>query len=214
MAGAVNHREPGRGRRAERRRYDSPVRRQQVAETRERILGAASALVHGFPTWDWRALTFRAVAERAGVSERTVYRHFATERELRDAVMRRLEEEAGVAYEGVGLDDLADVAALVFSSLSSFAVSPPVVDDPTFVAEDQLRRDALRDAVDRGGGRLDRRRAPDGGRPPRRALERAFVRAPRRAVGALRPTTRPARSRGRSGCSCGAIRAGSSPRRT
>ena len=33
------------------------------------------------------ALTVRAVAERAGVNERTVYRHFANERELRDAVM-------------------------------------------------------------------------------------------------------------------------------
>ena len=83
---------------------------------RERILGAAATLVRGFPTWDWRGLTFRAVAERAGVSERTVYRHFATERELHDAVMRRLEQEAGVSYEGVGLDDLADVAALVFSA--------------------------------------------------------------------------------------------------
>jgi AcrR family transcriptional regulator len=130
-----------------RRGYDSPVRRRQVAETRERILTAASALAHDLPTWDWRALTFRAVAARAGVSERTVYRHFATERDLRDAVMRRLEEEAGVSYEGLGLDDLGAVTALVFSSLSSFAVSPTVMDDPTFAAEDQLRRDALRVAV-------------------------------------------------------------------
>jgi AcrR family transcriptional regulator len=130
-----------------RRQYDSPVRRRQAAETRERILDAASALVHGFSTWDWRALTFRAVAERAGVSERTVYRHFRTERELRDAVMRRLEEEAGVSYEGVGLDDLPEITALVFAARASFAASPTVVDDPTFVAEDRLRRDALRDAV-------------------------------------------------------------------
>ena len=48
-----------------RRRYDSPVRRQQAAETRARILAAGSALVHGYPTWDWRELTFRAVAEKA-----------------------------------------------------------------------------------------------------------------------------------------------------
>jgi AcrR family transcriptional regulator len=134
------------------RAYDSPVRRAQVAETRERIVTAASALVHELPTWDWRALTFRAVAEQAGVSERTVYRHFTTERELRDSVMRRLEEEAGVSYDGLALDDLADVTALVFSSLSSFAVSPTVVDDPTFVAEDRLRQDALREAV-RGAAR-------------------------------------------------------------
>ena len=131
----------------ERRRYDSPVRRRQVAETRERILGAASALVREFAGWDWHGLTFRALAERAGVSERTVYRHFATERELRDAVMRHLEEEAGVSYEGLVLDELADVTALVFSARGSFAVSPAVVADPTFVAEDQLRRDSLRDAV-------------------------------------------------------------------
>jgi AcrR family transcriptional regulator len=134
----------------QRRQYDSPTRRRQTAETRDRILGAASALVHGFPTWDWGALTFRAVAERARVSERTVYRHFPTEREVRDAVMRRLEEEAGVSYEGLGLDDLAAVTALVFSARASFAASPTIVDDPTFAAEDRLRRDALRDAVAAG----------------------------------------------------------------
>jgi AcrR family transcriptional regulator len=139
--------DPDAGRAPERRRYDSPARRAQVAETRARILDAASALVHELPTWDWRALTFRAVAGRAGVSERTVYRHFASDHELRDAVMRRLEGEAGVSYVGLSLDTLADVTALVFSSLSSFAVSPTVMDDPTFVAEDQLRRDALREAV-------------------------------------------------------------------
>ena len=72
------------------------LRRAQMAETRERILAAGSALVHEFKSWDWRPLTFRAVAERAGVGERTVYRHFATERELRDAVMTRCEQEAGV----------------------------------------------------------------------------------------------------------------------
>ena len=44
----------------------------------------------------------RAVAERAGVNERTVYRHFTNERGLRDAVMHRLEEQAGI-----DLDDAA-----------------------------------------------------------------------------------------------------------
>jgi AcrR family transcriptional regulator len=46
------------------------------------------------PTWDWDGLTFRALAERAEVSERTVYRHFPTERKLHDAVMERREDEA------------------------------------------------------------------------------------------------------------------------
>jgi AcrR family transcriptional regulator len=131
------------------RRYDSPVRRQQQAETRERILAAASELVHGFATWDWRGLTFRAVAERAGVGERTVYRYFPSERQLHDAVMQRLEHEAGISYEEVDLTNLAEVAARILSSLSSFAVGESVTtpDDPTFVAVDRRRQAALRRAV-------------------------------------------------------------------
>jgi AcrR family transcriptional regulator len=134
---------------AERRRYDSPVRRQQAAETRARIVTAGSELVHEFATWHWDALTFRAVAERAGVSERTVYRHFPTEQHLHDAVMARLEEEAGITYEEVDLDNLADITARVFSSRRSFAAREAVdaPHDPTFVAVDQRRRDALLRAV-------------------------------------------------------------------
>jgi AcrR family transcriptional regulator len=57
-----------------RRTYDSPVRRQRAAATRERILTSGAELLHGFPTWNWSELTVRAVAERAAVTERTVYR--------------------------------------------------------------------------------------------------------------------------------------------
>ena len=65
---------------------------ERAAETRERIITAGAELLHGFPVWNWRALTVRGVAERAGVNERTVYRYFASERELRDAVLARLEQ--------------------------------------------------------------------------------------------------------------------------
>lgn len=132
-----------------RRRYDSPIRRQRAAETRARILTAGSDLVHELPSWDWREVTFRAVAERAGVGERTVYRHFPTERHLRDAVMQRLEEEAGVSYDDVTLANLPALTARVFASLHSFAVQDAVVgsDDPTFNAADERRRAALRRAV-------------------------------------------------------------------
>ena len=132
-----------------RRRYDSPVRRQKAGETRARIISAGSELVHEFATWDWRELTFRAVAERAGVGERTVYRHFPTERHLHDAVMQRLEEDAGIKYEDVGLANLGDVTARVFAARNSFAV-PGSLDepaDPTFVVVDERRRRALLRAV-------------------------------------------------------------------
>lgn len=131
----------------ERRAYNSPVRRQQAAETRARILAAGSALVHGFERWDWRELTVRAVAREAGVSERTVFRHFADEAELRSAVMQRLHEEAGVATDDISLDRFADLAGQVFAYLASFAARPRPHRDPTFGAADRAVREGLVAAV-------------------------------------------------------------------
>jgi AcrR family transcriptional regulator len=132
-----------------RRAYDSPARRRQAAETRDRIVAAGVDLAHGFATWDWRELTFRAVAERAGVGERTVYRHFPTERHLHDAVMQRLEGEAGITYEDVDLDNLTEVTGRVFASLQRFTVndSTRAPGDPTFSGVDERRRRALLRAV-------------------------------------------------------------------
>jgi len=130
-----------------RRRYDTTLRRQQAAGTRERIVAAGSALLHRSPIRDWRSLTLRAVAERAGVNERTVYRHFANERALRDAVMHRLEEEAGIDLTGLRLEDVADVAARIFEHVSAYPrkARPPL--DPTLTEASQRQRKALLRAV-------------------------------------------------------------------
>jgi AcrR family transcriptional regulator len=132
-----------------RRAYDSPARRQKTAETRERIIAAGTDLAHGFATWDWGELTFRAVAERARVGERTVYRHFPTERHLHDAVMQRLEDEAGITYEDVDLQNLAEVTGRVFASLQRFTVSDSIrtPGGPTFAGVDERRKNALLRAV-------------------------------------------------------------------
>lgn len=105
--------------------------------------------MHEYRTWDWRDLTFRAVAERAGVGERTVYRHFPTERELHDAVMRRLEDEADVSYDDVDLTNLTDTTARFFASLQRFTIDESVrtPSDPVFVGADERRRQALQRAV-------------------------------------------------------------------
>lgn len=131
------------------RPYRSRVREQKTADTRERIVCAGVAIVEGLSDLDWSAMTFQAVAEGAGVSKRTVFRHFATERDLHDAVMQRFQERAGVSYEHVDLAGVAAVARRVFEALSSFAVSSWTVepDDPTFTAMDRARGDALRGAV-------------------------------------------------------------------
>lgn len=132
-----------------RRRYDNRARAEKAAQTRERIVAAGSDLVHTFDSWNWRDLTFRSVAERAGVGERTVYRHFPTERHLHDAVMQRLESEAGISYDDVDLGNLGEVTARVFASLQRFAVRESVDTprDPTFVGVDARRREALLRAV-------------------------------------------------------------------
>jgi len=130
-----------------RRRYDTTLRRQQAAATRERIVAAGSELLHGSPIRDWRALTVRAVAERAGVNERTIYRHFANERALRDAVMQRLEEESGVDLAGMRLEDVADAAARIFEHVSAYPRRPRPPLDPTLTAAGQRQRKALLDAV-------------------------------------------------------------------
>jgi AcrR family transcriptional regulator len=147
-----------------RRRYDSPARRERAAATRERIIDAGARLVRGFTTWDWDELTFRAVAERAGVSERTVYRNFPSERHLHDAIMARLEDQAGISYDDVELDNLADVTARVFASLRRFAIKDTIGTPrgPAFAGADARRHDALNRAVTA--------RAPELPDPQRRAL--------------------------------------------
>jgi AcrR family transcriptional regulator len=130
-----------------RRPYDSTLRRQRAAETQERIVAAGTDILRGSSVRDWRALTVRAVAERAGVNERTVYRHFVNERRLRDAVMHRLEREAGIDLAGLRLEDVADVTARIFEQVSTHPLEarPPM--DPTLAEAGQRERDALLAAV-------------------------------------------------------------------
>jgi AcrR family transcriptional regulator len=131
----------------ERRRYDSPLRRQRAARTRERIIAAGAELLRDFPVWSWGSLTVRAVAKRAGVNERTVYRHFVGERELRDAVLLRTREEAGIDVEGLELDDLQGVTVRLFDYVSSFPLEPRTPRDPSLTDAGRRLREALLGAV-------------------------------------------------------------------
>lgn len=132
---------------AERRQYDSPLRRQQAADTRERIIAAGAEIAHRLPAWDWSGMTFKAVGERAGVSERTVHRYIANERQLRDAVLQRLVQESGIQLDDLQLGDFAGVATRVYRYLSSFKAAPQALTDPGFSALDEQGRRALLGAV-------------------------------------------------------------------
>ena len=127
----------------ERRRYDSTRRQQGAADTRDRIVTAGCDLLSAAPIRDWRGLTMRAVAEQAGVNERTVYRHFTNERGLRDAVMHRLEEQAGINLNELELDGIADVARRIFTTVASHPLERPPPLDPSLNDASQRERAAL-----------------------------------------------------------------------
>jgi AcrR family transcriptional regulator len=131
----------------QRRRYDSVVRREQAADTRRRIVAAGAELLRSSSVRDWRGLTVRAVADQACVNQRTVYRHFGNERGLRDAVMRQLEEEAGIDLQGMKLEDIAEVAAATLRQVSTFPLSPRQALDPTLDEANRRQRTALLDAL-------------------------------------------------------------------
>ncbi len=130
-----------------RRPYDSSLRRRRAAETRQRIVEAGTDMLRGSSIRDWGALTVRAVAERAGVNERTVYRHFVNEQGLRDAVMHRMEEAAGIDLAGMRLEDVADVAARIFGHVSAYPLEARRPLDPTLLEANRRQHAALLGAV-------------------------------------------------------------------
>jgi AcrR family transcriptional regulator len=130
-----------------RRPYDSTLRRERAAETRDRIVAAGCRLLQDVSIRDWRGVTMRTVAERAGVNERTVYRHFTNERGLRDAVMRRLEQQAGIDLDELRLEDVPDVAARIIGTIASHPLEPRPELDATLTEAGQREREALRRAV-------------------------------------------------------------------
>ena len=71
------------------RQYTSPTRAQAKAETRERIL---EAVVRVILEQGIHAFSVQNVAERSGISHRTVYRHFASREGLLEGLSESLQE--------------------------------------------------------------------------------------------------------------------------
>jgi len=67
-----------------RRRYASPLRAKQAAETKTTLLRAATEL---FTTKGWANTGMRDVARGAGVAVETLYSHYSSKRTLFDAVV-------------------------------------------------------------------------------------------------------------------------------
>lgn len=101
------------------RSYNSALRRDQAEATRERILAAMAALVE---EGGGQEPTNRAVAERAQVTEVTVYRHFPSRELLLKGLWEHLNRKDGVR---VGMPESpADLLAKIGPLMASFDASP------------------------------------------------------------------------------------------
>jgi AcrR family transcriptional regulator len=141
--------------------YVSTLRDRQVAQTREFILDAVTTLLA-----DRRAdeVTTRDIAATAGVSERTVYRHFPDRDSLLEGLSRRLTALDGTrpAFAESGLDDLAPMARRLMELLDAHAMAARAeavfnADPRHFAAGTQANTRELRDMLAREFPRLGER---------------------------------------------------------
>lgn len=131
--------------------YRSPLRAEQAAQTRERIERAAADLLNA--DGGAESITFRAVAERAGVTEMTVYRHFPTREDLLQGLWRNLNARMGPAISMP--TDVKDLLAQHDSLYEGFdRIAPQIIASLTTpqgrevrAALDEPRRRAFRAIV-------------------------------------------------------------------
>ncbi len=100
--------------------YHSPLREEQAAATRARILAACVAIMKS-----GAELTYRAVADQAGVQERTVYNHFPAKADLEDALWGWIRENlTSVTFSARTEDELL---AAMRASFAGFDAGAPLI---------------------------------------------------------------------------------------
>ena len=130
------------------RPYRSPLREEQETATRRRVVDAmlAEMAAAGAPG-DVDGISFAAVAERARVSERTVYRAFPRKREMVAAAIDLLEERAGLSDPRVPEDVPRIAERLGRLEELGFFRRPAREGDAALEANRARRYGALRDAL-------------------------------------------------------------------
>ena len=97
---------------AQKRAYRSPLRQQQVAATRERILRTCAELVAQRTSLD---VSIPQLARAAGVSQPTVYRYFPTKRDLFGALATLQFEHVTAGLDPRTPDELAAALPTIFA---------------------------------------------------------------------------------------------------
>lgn len=98
------------------RPYRSPLRGAQQQQTRERILEAAIGQI---AEEGLAELTVPLVAERAGVSLRTVYRHFPTKDDLIDSIGEFRDAQFGVSGPPSSVAELLERTPALFEGFAA-----------------------------------------------------------------------------------------------
>ncbi|MBZ6076351.1 TetR/AcrR family transcriptional regulator [Microvirga puerhi] len=84
------------------RAYNSPLREEKTRETREAILAALFELMDSASAPD--EISTEAIAQKAGVQRRTIFRHFATKDDLLAAFWPWLNARIGAAMQRHGIE--------------------------------------------------------------------------------------------------------------
>lgn len=103
------------------RAYKSDLRREQADATRSRILDAAAALLEASPDGA-AAVTTKRIAEEAGITEVTLYRHFPSRADLNQALWQHMNASQGVA--GGFPTSLSEMPARLLPLFTSFDATP------------------------------------------------------------------------------------------
>jgi len=98
------------------RSYSSPLRDRQAAATRSVILEALGAELADGSVEDF---SVARLARRAGVSERTVYRHFPTRETLLDGLSEWYNQRVADFPDDVAADEIAPTIAQVFADFDA-----------------------------------------------------------------------------------------------
>src|SRR6188768_52193 len=132
------------------RGYKSELRAQQAAATRELIIKTAA---ESFVPWS-TDVPFDQLAERAGISVRTVFRHFPTQRDLVIAVTPYLQERCGWRPEEMTADNLAAMSRNTFAYFGALLEKGGRDSDPLPKALRNLRDPMRIEPIERALGPL------------------------------------------------------------
>ena len=106
------------------RQYSSPLRERHAQQTRDLILDAVTERLESHRIDE---VTTREIAQSAGVSERTVYRHFPDRNALLAGLTSRLMRSLGgahpMAFPITTIDGLKDAAVRLMAGLEEFHVA-------------------------------------------------------------------------------------------